>query len=355
MIYFLGAFLSFFLTYICSIIDLYYVRYRKVFLLVLCLVLCLFAGLRDPDFWPDTDRYLQAYENMTNIFEFNPSNEGVVEIYSEKGFHFISSIVKTFSDSNVVYLLSLSLLTFYFFYKFLRGYCIYPLIGFFIYLSRFFLSRNMMQIRAALAFLVVLCFTNLVTERKFRRFLLIVLLASSIHHSALLFIPAYFVCRMNLSRKQILNIVLIVLLFTILIANAIVLYIVNIPELKAIIYTYVDENSYGYSAGLTNPMIYYQVCLLFIYTYQERSLKDVDDNYYTIRSMYLFGTCLLIVFNLFAVLAGRLSTVFSSYEMLILPSLLYIVKLKRRFLAAIALSLFYALFFCLNIFKLNIE
>lgn len=345
----------FVLIYFCSIVDLYYFKYRKLVLLVLCLLFCLFAGFRDPEFWPDTDRYLQAYESMTNIFNFNPSNEGVMEIYSEKGFHFISSIIKTFSDSDVFYLLCLSILSFYFLYKFLRGYCIYPLIGFCIYLSRFFLSRNMMQIRAALAIIIVLCFTNLVRERKFRKYLLIVLLASSLHYSVLMFLPAYYVCKISMSRKQIVISILLTIMIAVFVANVFVSYFLNIPEINALMYVYVDENNYGYSAGLTNPMIYYQICLLLFYTYQENDIKENDENYYIIRSMYLFGTILLIVFNLFAVLAGRLSTIFSSYEMLMIPSLLCAVSTNRRFLSSIFFSLFFSAFFIMNVFKLNPE
>lgn len=335
----------------CSIIDLYYVRYRKVVLLVLCLLFCIFAGFRDPDFWADTDYYLKAFASTSDIFNIDFEDAGVLEIYREKGFLIISSVIKTFSNSNVFYLLSISILTFYVFYKVLRKYCIYPLIGFCIYLSRFFLVRNMMQIRSALAFFIVLYFTNLVTEKKFGKFLLIVLLASSIHYSALMFLPAYFICKMELSQKQVLKIVLSVFLFTFLVANVVVLYIVNIPELKAIIYTYIDENTYGYSSGLTNPMIYFQVCLLIFYTYKETSLKHIDDNYYAIRSMYLFGTCLLIVFNLFAVLAGRLSTIFSTYEILMLPSLLYVVDNRKKVFSSIVVSMIFTTFFVLNVVR----
>lgn len=350
MIYFVFTFFYFLLAYFCSIIDLCYVRYRKVVLLGLCLVHCIFAGIRHSG-WADTENYLKAFASTSNIFNIDFEDAGVQEIYREKGFLVISSIIKTFSNSNVFYLLSISILTFYFFYKVLRKYCIYPLIGFCIYLSRFFLTRNMMQIRSALAFFIVLYFTNLVTERKFGKFLLIVLLASSIHYSALMFLPAYFICKIELTQKQILKIVLLVFLFTCFVANFVVLYIVNIPELKAIIYTYIDENTYGYSAGITNPMIYYQVSLLLFYTYQEKFIKDIDAHYFTIRSMYLFGTCLLIFFNMFAVLAGRLSTIFSTYEIIMLPSLLYVVNSRKKVFSSIVVSMIYTAFFVLNVSK----
>lgn len=354
MIYFFSVFYYFIQTYVCSIIDLCCVKYRKLFLLIICSGFCLFAGFRDPEFWLDTDGYLQAYEATTDIFDFDPSNSGVMEKYSEQGFHLMSSIIKTFSNSHVFYLLVISILTFYFLYKFLRQYCVYPLIGFCIYLSRFFLSRNMMQIRAALAYLIVLNFTILITERKFWKFLIMVLIASSFHQSALMFLPAYFICKMKLSPQKIILILLAVFLFTILVANLLVLYIVNIPELKAVISTYIDESSHGYSAGITNPMIYYQIFLLLFYTYQEKNIKCTDKNYYTIRSMYLFGTIILIVFNLFAVLAGRLSSMFSSYEILMVPSILYAISSSKKILSSIVVSIFYTAFFFMNVIKLGI-
>lgn len=47
-------------------------------------------------------------------------------------------------------------LSMFFLYKDLKKYSIYPLIGLCAYISRFFINRNLSQIRAGLAYLIVI-------------------------------------------------------------------------------------------------------------------------------------------------------------------------------------------------------
>ena len=75
---------------------------------------------------------------------------------SEKGFFYLSVFLKTIRDGVTFYLLAISVLSFFLLYKFDKKYCIFPLIALCIYLARFGVGRNFMQIRAGLAIPIVL-------------------------------------------------------------------------------------------------------------------------------------------------------------------------------------------------------
>ena len=139
--------------------------YQRIFLFASCVVLTFIVGFRSFQ-WPDTAVYAQSFLFYTNDL-LNYSISDVGDGYSDKGFYFLSSVIKTFVSDYTIYFLIISTLTFFFIYKSLRYYCIYPLIGLCIYMARFMLSRNMMQIRAALAIAIVIYALQYVGKRDF--------------------------------------------------------------------------------------------------------------------------------------------------------------------------------------------
>lgn len=113
--------------------------------------------------------------------------------------------------------------------------------------------------------------------------------------------------------------------------------------------SYVEEGSEKkYSATLANPMIYYQCLFLLLFTFYENKLKGKIKYYYLIRSAYFYSTFLLIILYDYAIIAGRTSTIFATYEMIIVPSLLFVLKgsLKKFYLCF--LLVLYSFFFIQN-------
>lgn len=348
------AVLVFLLFYLCHTIDIGVPRpLKRTVLILLCVIFAMVAGFRDIDRWPDTFGYVGAFNHTPSLFNYSEKNDDVLDIYRENGFYYLSVFFKTFFSSGVFYLVCISILTFLLLFKVLRKYSVYPLMGFCVYLSRFFLMRNMMQIRAAISILLVVLFTSLIKERKTKAFFLIVLLATTIHYSAIIFIPVFYFCRINFSKKQISLLLILFFISSYVFIDNVVLYIVNTPALYPILSPYLDENTYGYSAGLTNPMIYYHLFLLYLYVHFEDKISIEDRNYYIIRNAYLFGTIILISFNSLAVIAGRLTTIFDTYEILMIPSILHVLQIKKRLFASfISAFLLSAIFYINYITKL---
>lgn len=334
----------------CLIIDMYLKELRKKILLVSCIILIIIVGFREPTVWPDTENYLYAFHYIPSLFEMSFSNNYVLEKYREEGFMLLSIIIKTFTSSGTIYLTTVSAITVLFLYKSLRRYCVYPLIGLIIYISRFLLGRDMMQIRSALAFLLLVFFIKDLKNGKRLKYLLVILLATSIHYASIIFVIPLILSRYKFTNCKIYIILIITIFATIFFSTIVVNYVLNIPEVSIIVRTsvFTDENSYGYSMGFSNPMIYYQLAVFVAYVMLEKKLSQIDPYYYTIRIIYLLGLFILVFLNIFAVLAGRLSTIFCTFEIIMIPSILYVLPSKVKIIASFGIVSFFSILFYLN-------
>lgn len=322
-------------------------KYRRIFLFASCAVLTFIVGFRSFQ-WPDTAVYAQSFLFYTNDL-FNYSISDVGDGYSDKGFYFLSSVIKTFVSDYTIYFLIISTLTFFFIYKSLRYYCIYPLIGLCIYVARFMLSRNMMQIRAALAIAIVIYALQYVGKRDFKRYLLFVILGTTLHMSLLLALPLYWLDKIKITSNIILYCIVGAFLCVLMFSSLIIDKLSEVSMLYNIAQTYTLENS-GYTAGLGlyNPMLYYQTFILLMFTYNEKKLFGIVPYYITIRNGYFYSTTLLIILSPFLVLAGRTSTIFATCEMFIIPSLILVLPIRYRSVGFFGVGVIASAFFYLN-------
>lgn len=321
---------------------------KKVLLPVFCVFLTIVVGLRSLK-WNDTDRYAYAfYNNTSGLFPF--SYNGDFLPYSEKGFYIISSIIKTFTNDYIIYFIVISALTFIFLYKSLRKYCFYPLIGLAVYVARFMLTRNMMQIRAALAIAIVVFALQYITKKDIKKFLFCTIIASTIHTSAIIVLPLYWLNRIKMKPTFVLAAIGVSFIIAAIASATISEHVVAWSEQYNIARSYTDENSsYTAGLGLFNPMIYYQTFILLIYSFSEKKIGPRDPNFYTIRNGYFYSTLILILLSSFGSLSGRLSTITATYEIFILPSLLLLLKERNRWIGRLIIGVIVIMIFYLNI------
>ena len=165
---------------------------RDTMLILACVVLALSAGFRDLS-WSDTSVYVLSFQSFTpNLFDFSFSDKPFG--YSEKGFYFLQVVVRTLTDNYTIFFLIVSILTFYFLYKDFRQYSIFPLVGLCAYIARFIIGRNFVQIRAGLAYAILMLSIKYIFEKDWKRYFLIVFVAWLFHRSCIVAIPLYFIC-----------------------------------------------------------------------------------------------------------------------------------------------------------------
>ncbi len=176
-------------------------RNKRYWLMAICLVLAFLAGVRDYS-WNDTMIYVESFADYT------PSITDLTQYskpygYSEMGFYYIGVVVKTFTSNVTLYFLTISILSFFFLYKAFDKYCMYPILGICAYVSRFYLTRNFMQIRAGLSYAIILMAVQYITKKDWKRYFAWVFVAYLFHHSAIIAVPVYFLCMVNIKKKHI--------------------------------------------------------------------------------------------------------------------------------------------------------
>ena len=326
--------LFFVFFFICVAIEHYNVSQRNTFLAISCLFLSLLAGFRSLE-WSDTGIYVISFWNTNDLWNYSFSDKPYG--YSEKGFYFIGVLVKTFLNNETVFLCVISLLTFYFLYKDFKEYSIYPLIGLCAYISRFYIGRNFMQIRAGLAYAILMLCIKYIQKKDWKRYFLLVFIAWTIHRSAIIAVPLYFVCNWMKVKKWH---VIVVLVFSFIVGIFGQGFVHALVEDSAsdlnVGLRYTDagrERTMVEGLGIRNPMIYFQCVILLAYTFLEKKLVPLNKYYYIIRTAYLYSVMILICFCTYKVLSSRTSSMFATLEFTIIPSLIFLFNKKNRQLA----------------------
>ena len=322
---------------------------RNAVLILACIILAIVAGFRDIYYWPDTYVYVMSFREHTPTIDsisFSDKPFG----YSEIGFYYIQVLIKTLIDNATVFLLIISALSFYFLYKDIKQYSIFPLIGLCAYIARFIIGRNFIQIRAGIAYAVLMLSIKYIFEKDWKRYFLIVFIAWTLHRSCIVAIPLYFVCNWIHVKKWHVYVALAFSFLVGIFGQPFVHLIVedNASDLS-IGNRYIDaggEKRQLEGMGLRNPIIYFQCIILLIYTLLEERLAPLNKYYYILRNAYLYSTMILICFCSYKVLSARTSSMYATLEFAIIPSLIYLFNKKNRlfafFVTGVALtSIFY--------------
>ena len=301
---------------------------QQKILMLSCVVLAFGIGFRDMR-WPDTDAYWIGFIQYTpDLFNYHFGMHPM--LYDEQGFFLISVLSKTIINDYRFYFFVVGALSMWLLYKNLNKYSIFPLLGLCAYLARFFMARNLIQIRSGLSYLIILWGIKYIHEKKMWHYILVVWIASLFHHSAWIALPLYFLCNwVNVTKK----IILIGLGIAFIIGGFFQDFVNTIVSDNASdlgITTYTQGGYVSKALGLANPMIYFQSFLLLAYTFLEKELAPLTKYYYVIRSGYLYSTIILISFCSYTALSGRTSTMFATLEYCIIPSIVFLFTKKER-------------------------
>lgn len=312
----------FFSFYVCVVfIMLLKIKTRKKIempiLFVTCVVLIFMIGSRNYH-WPDTEVYVASFIQSPSIFNIDANSTPIG--YVEKGFFYLGCFIKTFVSNSRIYLIIMAAMSMSILYKVLGKYCILPLFGILDYIARFLLTRDMIQIRSSFAILLIIYSLYYVYSKEFYKYLIVILIAYTLHHMALIAIPFYFVNLIPLKKKHIIICLIVAFIISQLASGWISDYVDDWSEdLNYQAYTqgiYVED-----SLGLKNPMIYMQLCILIYFMFSEKRMKRYTPYFVLFRNCYFYSTFILILFCNYTALSGRTSTMFATTEMFILPLL----------------------------------
>jgi hypothetical protein len=186
------AFLSIF--FIFSIIDLAKVQGKKYFRPLLLILIIVFAGLR-----------YNTGEDYTGYSKFF---EGNLDSNWEPGYVLLNKIFKYLFGNYYVMQFTITFFICTVIYNFIEKYSSYKTISLFIFVSACTKYFLMGAVRHSIAVTIVVLSIKFIFNRKFLSFLLVILLASCFHISAIFAIPLYF---LNRRFNKILLIVMMIL------------------------------------------------------------------------------------------------------------------------------------------------
>ncbi len=319
-------------------------RNRKYVLMIVCFVLALFAGTRTVR-WADTTIYMESFAFTPPLSELTQFSKPYG--YSEMGFFYIGVIVKSFTSNVTVYFLVVALLSMFFLYKALDNYCYYPILGVCAYTSRFLFGRNFIQIRAGLSYAIILMAVQYITKKDWKRYFAWVFVAYLFHHSAIIAVPLYFLCMIDIKKTHIVIGTVIAFVIASLYSEVVRVLVADYVVDLNVGTTYIQEE-YQREWGLSNPMIYFQTFLLMVYTFTEDRMRMTTSHYFTIRNAYFYSTMILITLSCYTALSGRVSSQFATLEMVIIPSIAYSFMKKDRWIAYLVMGAALTAIFYIN-------
>ena len=184
------------------------------FLFLFLLGLSLFVGFSD--MFGGYDRYIygEIFDNIADITTMKGkySESLYYNFYnSEFGYTFLNVLISFFTENRYIFILIITLIIYIFLFISLRKYTEnYPLaVILFMGLWFFFTFTYLRQVLAAT---IVWLSIQYVVERKFWKFLVVFLIGFSMHNSAIIFFPLYFIPLKKFSPKLIVGVMIFLLL-----------------------------------------------------------------------------------------------------------------------------------------------
>lgn len=284
------------------------------------IILALVAGLRyetGNDFLPYKTIYAGDY------------SAGQVE----PGFLFLRNLFNWIHAPFWIFLLAWAVVTLTLFYFFAKEYFRPAIIPIAYYLSRFFFMRDMGQIRASLVCVTCMLALKFVYDEKPLPFLVIVGLSATIHVSALFFLLIYpfWLLFRRINFKWVLGF---------LVFGAAVGFVA--PKILSVIIVhtlpryapYVTNASY-LSSGLFDPVTLMQVmiCITGFYILNRGMVSNAliggSEKFKFLMVVYLFATLTLLSLSQLSTIGGRLSTIATTTETIVLPTIVFSIMPKK--------------------------
>ncbi len=267
----------------------------------------------------DTGAYMQMFEDLPSIVSNIPSYLQTIE--KDKGFYILSSLIKSFGVSEVkTYFFIIALLQVLILVSVYRKYSTDYLLTFFLFIaSTDYISWMFNGIRQFLA--VSFCFLTftLILKKKYIPAIVIILLASTVHGTALLMLPFIFIAQGNAwNKKTMLYIILVI------VAVVFVDQFTNILDnmLQDTQYENVVSDWMEWQDDGTNPIrvLVYSVptILSLIGLRHIRSANDPVINLCVNMSIVATGLYLVSMVTS-GIFIGRLPIYFSLYSYILLP------------------------------------
>lgn len=292
-------------------------RYYPAWAFIIFLPVIIWAGFRGN--FADTSSYLKAFHEMPTVFSEIP--QYMETISKDKGFFFTSAILKRFiGENDELYLFLIALIQAGMLIHVYRKYSTNYLISFFLFIaSTDYLSWMFNGIRQFVAVTITFAAFEFILNKKYVPAIIVVLIASLFHQSALLVIPFIFIVQGKAWNKKTLAFmaaVMVVVMFVGRFTNIMDTALAD-TQYENVVSDWQDFNDDG--TNVFRVLVYSVPALLSISGI--RYTKEANDpviNICTNMSIISAGFYLISMVTS-GIFIGRLPIYFSLYGYILLP------------------------------------
>lgn len=210
--------------------------------------------------------------------------------------------------------------------------------------SFYFLSMNI--VRQAITITIFLYALKFIKERKFWPYLITILIATSFHRTALLYLPIYFLAHINLKPRYMIALVIITIIGLPVIIDLIEIIVAGSKYERYLNGIWVVQEE-GVPIGAFVNICWLLLCLIL--TMLDNKKNVVDKELLMYKNIHFIGvltTCLIGSIPL----AGRLFTNFYHIQILSIPFIISKIENKKyRALFIAAVVIYFSILFIVNV------
>lgn len=300
-----------------TVVGMCYKCIQKPLLFFWILFFGILSGIRD-DVGLDYDSYVMIYDMAPTWNDLFSS-----PLYIEPGYLFLCSTIKTLGGNTIILFSVTSLITSLIFYKaanrIVPG---YELLAFFVFYAFHLLAFEFNVIRHGMMISLSWLGFTYIPQKNFRKFIICIILASTIHLVGIFMIPMYWILQSPISAKKSMIAILLSFLIGRLPMYTILAQIVSgwsVYGDKYIYYTtqYVHNESLRLSIGVISYII-----ILFYFIAHKR--KNTNPFFNLLANSLLIAICAFFILSQNNVFATRVMSIFNMSIIFIIPLLMII-------------------------------
>lgn len=324
--------------------------YKQCVMLFLSFIFLILASIR----WKtgtDWVMYYDLYNNNNSLYDFLSVSDNVQA--QEVGFCLLNWAVKSIFDDYNMLLFIIALIILVVKYDWYNRYMPFPLVALFVNFSSYL--GDIFFIRQSLAIAITIFAFRYIVRKQFWLFISFVLIAGSMHTSAIIFIPAYWIYHLQITAKKIVLLVAICIgidafkLTALAISAFMDFFPSDMGKIVQKIWEYYlleqsGENFGNVMDGSARIMLAYlrRIFLIPIYLYFLPYISQHNAYYRGCLNLVVFGHILFFLTGILGMdFAGRLAIFYYIYEVLLITCLMILCKsLRSKFIFYILLSIY---------------
>ncbi len=294
---------------------------KKIYLAINFLIFTMLAAFRDISIGNDTYTYFNLFKTVQN------ESIDVLKNRFEVGYLWLNKLLGLISSNPQILFIITSIIIMTGFSILIYKYSNSVWMSVFLFYSLGYFGASMNTIRQCIAMTIIFLAYHFILENKIKLFLISVILATTFHKTAIVFLVAYPLLKMPLNKKNIF-IMICGTLMGLLAFNKIFDLIINVFP----IYSYYENGKYiegGIKlASIINTIVLLCIFLLGVIVQKECS-KDLTKDMQLMNKFIFISICISILSFKFNLL-DRLSDYFSVFSIIFLPNIIKKIKQSNR-------------------------